>query len=364
MPGLDLEQSFLQRALMAGVLAGLLGGILSPWVLLRRMALGTEALSHALFPGLALALAVGGSLVANVSVAGVVSACAVGLCAELLARGSRIKPDVALGILYPLAYAIGLTALAAGKVRIDPAHWLLGHMFGISASELWMLWFAALIIVPLLTALRRPLLVAVFDPEVALAQGLPLTMLRLLLCACLVLAAVSAVHAIGVIPMVALFVAPGAIMRLLCDDVLALQRGAAVVAMLSSVLGVVAAGALDLSAGPCVAIVLGAAFIAALGVRSARTGRGGLARWLPVKNRYKAGAGVADSPSEPTLSITTPHASEAAHRRHIANMPALAHASGVCRGDIYRGGRGRPSSAGFATEREGSARDIFSPAGI
>ena len=162
-----LSHEFARRALLGGALAGFLCGIVGAWAVLRRMALTTDALSHAMFPGLAIAAACVGLSPLGLLLGGLLAALFVAGGAEIISRTSRVKADAATGILYTGAYAVGLAVLAATGTRAHIEHWLFGDIFGLGNSDLWQLWTVAVVVVPLLVALERPLALAVIGEDVA-----------------------------------------------------------------------------------------------------------------------------------------------------------------------------------------------------
>jgi len=91
-------QEFARRALVGAALAGFQCGYVGAWVVLRRMALTTEALSHSLFPGLAIATALIGLSPLGLLLGGALGALFVAGGAEFISRTSRLKPESALGM--------------------------------------------------------------------------------------------------------------------------------------------------------------------------------------------------------------------------------------------------------------------------
>ena len=258
-----LHHDFVRRALLGGALAGFLCGYVGGWVVLRRMALTTEALSHAMFPGLAVAAALVGLSPLGMLAGGVLAALLVAGGAEFITRSSRQKPDAALGTLYTSAYAVGLTVLAASGTRAHIEHWLFGDIFALGNQDLWQLWTVALVVVPLLVAQERPLALAVVGEDVARSMGIRVTALRFLVVACVVFAALASFHAGGVVPVVALLVAPAATMRLLTDRLGVTLWGGAALGTAGALGGVLLSYALnDVSGGACIALVLGSVFLA------------------------------------------------------------------------------------------------------
>ena len=188
----------------------------------------------------------------------------VALGAQLLARGSRIKEDTALGILYTVAFSLGIVLISFVKVRISLLHYLFGNILGVSNADLWTTYGISLVVIPLLVALQRPLLLTLFDPNVAASQGVRVNALNIVLMVCLVLTLIASLQAIGVILLLGLLIAPAATIYLLCDSYSghALGRrhpghGRLVPRACSSRYW------LNLPSGACIVLVLGLAFCVA-----------------------------------------------------------------------------------------------------
>jgi len=254
---------FVRRAFFGAGLAGLLCGFIGAWVVLRRLALTTDALSHAMFPGLAVAAACCGLSPLGLAVGGLLAGLLTAGGAQFISRSSRLKQDAALGLLYTLAYTAGLIVLAASGLRAHLDHWLFGHLFALADRDLWQLWMVTLAILPLFTALERALALTVCGEEVARSMGIRTGALLALLLAGIVLAALASFHACGVVPAVALLIAPAATMRLLTDRLAVTIWGGALLGAGGALGGTLLALVLNqVSGGACIALVLGSCFLA------------------------------------------------------------------------------------------------------
>jgi ABC-type Mn2+/Zn2+ transport system permease subunit len=254
----------MQRALVGGALIGFTNGFLGAFVVLRRLALMADSLSHSMLPGLALGVMIFGLSVPALSVGGLVAALFVALGAQLVAKGSRLKEDTALAILYTLAVSLGLVLLTFVKVRVPLNHYLFGNILGLSNGDLWLSYGVALFGIPTLVALQRPYLLLLFEPAIATSQGVRANLLNLLLIVLLVLTMVASVQAVGVILMLGLLIAPAATVYLLCDSFPAMLWGGGVLGAIGSVLGLVLSYSMsNLPSGAAIVFVLGGFFILA-----------------------------------------------------------------------------------------------------
>jgi ABC-type Mn2+/Zn2+ transport system permease subunit len=254
------QHVFMQRALTACLLIGFLNGFLGAFVVLRRMALMADSLSHSLLPGLAVGVLLFGVAPAGLFVGALTAALIVALGAQLLARGARVKEDTALGILYTVAFSSGIVLLSFVKVRVSLMHYLFGNILGVSNQDLWVAYAVALVVLPLLVAAERPLQLLLFDSAVARSQGIPTGLLNIALVVALVLTMVSSLQAVGVILLLGLLVSPAATVYLLCDSFPGMLWGGGALGAFGSVLGLWLSYWLGVPSGACIVLVLGGFF--------------------------------------------------------------------------------------------------------
>jgi len=254
---------FMQRALVGGALIGFANGFLGGFVVLRRLALMADALSHSMLPGLALGVMFAGGLTLSaLFTGGLMAALFVALGALLISRSSRLKEDTALAILYTVAVSFGLVLLTVVKARVSLNHYLFGNILGLSNADLWLAYGVALTGIPLLAAMQRPYLLLLFEPSVARSQGVRASALNLLLVVLLVITMVASVQAVGVILMLGLLIAPAATVYLLCDSFPAMLWGGGLIGALGSVAGlIVSYHASNLPSGAAIVLTLGAIFV-------------------------------------------------------------------------------------------------------
>lgn len=252
---------FMQRALLGGVLIGFTNGFLGAFVVLRRLALMADSLSHSMLPGLAVGFLFFGLSLSGLFAGGLLAALFVALGAQVIARTSRLKEDTALAILYTVAVSMGLVLLSFVKSPVSLNHYLFGDILGLADEDLWLAYGVALVAVPLLAALQRPFLLLLFEPAVARSQSIRTGVLNLLLIMMLVVTMVSSVRSLGVILMLGLLIAPAATVYLICDSFPAMLWGGGAIGAVGSVGGLVLSYHINnLPSGAAIVLVLGAIF--------------------------------------------------------------------------------------------------------
>ncbi|MEP6670516.1 MAG: metal ABC transporter permease [Chthoniobacter sp.] len=257
------HHEFMRRVIVGGALVGFTNGFLGAFVVLRRLALMADSLSHSLLPGLAVALLLFGLAPIGLFFGALVAALIVAVGAQMIARSSRLKEDTALGALYTVAFSLGVVLIGFVKVRVSLLHYLFGNILGLSNSDLWIIYGISLVVVPLLAGLQRPLLLTLFDPTVAASQGIRVNWLNFVLMVSLVLTMIASLQAIGVIMLLGLLIAPAATVYLLCDSYPAMLWGGGAIGMFGSCTGLLLSYRLNLPSGACIVLVLGIILLAA-----------------------------------------------------------------------------------------------------
>ncbi len=259
-----LSNPFYQRALAAAGFIGFANGFFSGFVVLRRNALSVSALSHTMLPGIALGIFLTGALSQwNAFLGALFAALLVGLGSVAVARGNRVEQGTALAVLYTAAFAAGIALLPKLDTRQELEHWLFGDIIAVGNTDLWIAFAIGTFTLLITNLLMRPILLTLFEPNVAAAQGVPVRMIQYLVFALLVLALVSSLQAVGCVLSVGLLVTPAATVSLLTDRTSALFWGGGLIGGVGSILAVLLSGKLGITPGPAIVIVLGLMFIAA-----------------------------------------------------------------------------------------------------
>jgi ABC-type Mn2+/Zn2+ transport system permease subunit len=248
-----------KRALLAAVLIGFTNGYVSAYVVLRKAALKTGSLSHALLPGIALALLLFGLTPFSALVAALI----VGLGSLLVAQNSRIDQDTALGVLFTTAFSGGLVLLNYVDAPGELEHWLFGNISGMSDSDLWTIFLIAAVSLLVLTLFQRPIVVMLFEPNVARSLGIPVGLMNYVLFALVIIVLISSLQAVGCILALGLLVTPAATMLLFTDSPLRLFWGGGFLGALCASSALVISYWLDWPTGSSIVLVLGAVFVLA-----------------------------------------------------------------------------------------------------
>jgi len=247
------EITLLQRAFFAALIIGFTNGYASAYVLINRSPLKLTALSHSVLPGVALAALVVGISSLSVFFGAVVIAIAIGLFSILIARRTKLSEDTSLCILYTGAFAWGLIIIAMTNMDI-----IMSFVIGLVA-------------IILLTLFRRPILLTVFEPEVAQTLGVPVRLVNYAGFALLILVLVTTLQAVGCILAIGMIVTPGATIRLFSNKPNTIFFASGILGGLGSALGLVLSYYCDFPASASIIMTLTLSFILAWLFRASLT---------------------------------------------------------------------------------------------
>lgn len=255
-----LTYDFMQRALIVAILVGAVSAVLSCFLVLKGWSLMGDAISHAVLPGIVVAYVIGLPIAIGAFVAGLFAAVSTGY----LKDNSRIKEDTAMGIVFTGMFAVGLVLFSRIETDQHLSHILFGDMLGVTWQDLIETAIIALGTLLIVLAKRRDFLLYAFDPQHARAIGLPVKLLHYGLLALLSITIVASLKAVGIILVVAMLIAPGAIGFLLAKRFEAMLAIAMDVAIGSGVLGTLISFAINGATGPCIVLIQAAVFLLAL----------------------------------------------------------------------------------------------------
>ena len=254
------QLAFLPRALFVAVLSALVCAVVGTHVVLRGSAFLTDAVSHAVFPGVAIAFLLGGSVLIGGAVAGVVTAVLI----TVLGHGRVVKNDAAIGIVFVAAFALGLLIMSRSTSYSGSLEsFLFGSISAVSTSDLPYLTLASVGVIVAVLALTRPFTMVTLDRESAQALGLPVFALEIVFNVLVTLAIVLSLNSVGNILVVALLIAPAATARLFTDSVRSMMMIAAAAGSLAALIGMWASWTWDAPVGACIVLACAGLFVAA-----------------------------------------------------------------------------------------------------
>ena len=237
----SLKDPAVRYALMGSILLGISCGLLGSFIVVRKMALFGDTLSHAVLPGVALGFMWNMSkdplaIFIGATLAGLIG----GALVTLIVQTTRLKEDTALGLVLASFFAVGICLLTriqkistGNKGGLDD--FLFGQAAAMGKNDITLMLGVTLLVIGVITFFYKELLVTSFDKFFAGSVGLPVAVIHYALMMLLAFSVVIALQAVGVVLVSAMLITPAAAAYLLTDRM-------HVMLLLASIFGV-AAGA-------------------------------------------------------------------------------------------------------------------------
>ena len=280
-----MEWSFIDTwIIVTGMLSAMSCALLGNYLVLRRMSMMGDAISHAVLPGLAIAFLISGS---RDSLPMLVGAVGVGVLTAVLIQGinklSGLDQGASMGVIFTSLFALGLILIrqAADHVDLDPGCVLYGAI-ELTPLDVYTLFgwevpraaltngLMLLVNVGFVVIFFKELRITSFDPALATTMGFNAGLMHYVLMGLVAATTIAAFESVGSILVIAMLIVPGATAHLLTDRLDAMLGISLVVAALSAVLGHVGAitvptwiGFRDTSTAGMMAVAVGVLFLAA-----------------------------------------------------------------------------------------------------
>ena len=261
--------------IVAGSLVAISCSLLGCYLVLRRMAMVSDAISHAVLPGIVIAFFIAGGvdsvwLIFGAGLVGILSTFLI----EFFHRKGRLQTDASIGVTFTWLFALGviLVTYYAGNAHIDQDCILYGEiayvpidLIEIGSSFLGpkaivVMSIVLVLILVMIFLFYKELLLTTFDPEFAAAIGISATVWHYVLMGMVSLTTVASFESVGAILVVALLIVPPATAYLITNDLKKMMILSCVIGVISSILGYWLAVLLDGSIAGAMVTVSGIIF--------------------------------------------------------------------------------------------------------
>lgn len=276
-----IEFAFMRRALV-GLLALSLGSPpIGVFLMLRRMSLMGDAMSHAILPGAAIGFLLGGLSLFAMSLGGFVAGLAVALAAGLVARSTILREDASLAAFYLLSLALGVMIVSIRGSNIDLLHVLFGTVLALDDTAVILVAAISTLSLAVLAVIYRPLVLECLDPQFLRSVSRASSPTHLLFLVLVVLNLVSGFQALGTLLAVGIMLLPAVTARFWAEDMSGLIIVAVIAAFAASFAGLLLSYLTNVPTGPAIILLSGAGYLASILVGT----KGGLI-WKLVPRRH------------------------------------------------------------------------------
>lgn len=250
---------FLQNAFASGLIIGFIAPLLGVFIVVRRLSLIADALSHVTLAGIAgslyLSQSVGALALLNPLYLGIVASVTGSLFIERLRRLYKHYEELAIPIIMSAGLGFGaiFISLAEG-FSSDLFSYLFGSVSAVSRQDLWIIIGIALIVIVFLSLFFKELFVLSFDEEYAKASGLPAKWIHVLFMIVTALVIAGSMRIVGILLVSSLMTLPVAAAMRISKSFKQAILLSVIFGELSVIVGLVSAFYLDLAPGGTIVV--------------------------------------------------------------------------------------------------------------
>ncbi|MEJ5063758.1 MULTISPECIES: metal ABC transporter permease [Erwinia] len=255
-----IEFGFMRRALVACVALSLSATPLGVFLLLRRMSLVGDALSHAVLPGAAIGYLLSGLSLVAMGIGGAIAGLTVALLSGAVSRYTPLREDASFAGFYLGSLALGVTLVSLRGSSVDLLHVLFGSLLAVDVPSIVLVSTISGVSLLIFSLIYRPLVIDAFDPTFLRAQNRWASpLVHGIFLVLVVVNLVAGFQVLGTLMSVGLMMLPAASARFWSRHLSGTLAAAMILATIASFGGLYASFYLSLPAGP--AVVLSAAIL-------------------------------------------------------------------------------------------------------
>ena len=272
---------FMQRALAGCLALSLSAPVIGVFLMLRRMSLTGDAMSHAILPGAAIGYLVAGLSVEAMTLGGLVAGGLVVLLSGAVARSTKSGEDSSLAAFYLISVALGVLLISLRGSSVDLLHVLFGSALALNDSALWLLGSISTLTLVALAILLRPLVLECLDPDYLATVSRAGSWVHMAFLLLAVLNLIAGFHALGTLMSVGIMILPGAALRYWTRRLGPMLLGSCLAAFVSALCGLLFSYHLGWPTSPTISLTLGLIYFLSLLVGP----QGGL-MWRYIRLRH------------------------------------------------------------------------------
>jgi zinc transport system permease protein len=252
------EQSFLQYALVAGLLASIGCGVMGTYVVVKRIAFIAGGIAHSVLGGMGAAVYFGFDPLAGALVAAIMAALLIGW----IRLQWQAQEDTLIGALWAIGMAVGILFISKTPgYQTDLMSYLFGNILLVPEESLWFMAALDAMLLILVGAYHRQFLAVVFDEEFARLRGIPVAFFYLLLLVLVAVTVVLLIQVVGLILVLALLTLPAAVAGHYVHSLGLMMLLATLLGSVISLFGLALSYGPDLPAGPTIILLAGAIYV-------------------------------------------------------------------------------------------------------
>ncbi|MFJ5434605.1 metal ABC transporter permease [Pectobacterium sp. CHL-2024] len=252
-----IEFGFMRRALVGCLVITLSAAPLGCFLLLRRMSLIGDALSHAVLPGVAIGYLISGMSLLAMGIGGFIAGLAVAMLSGFVTRHTELKEDASFAGFYLGSLALGVTLVSLRGSSVDLLHVLFGSILAVDRAaliDIALIGSASLLV---LAVIYRALVIESFDVTfLRISSGRYRALIHGLFLSLVVLNLVAGFQLLGTLMTVGMMMLPAASARFWTQRLPVMLGIAVLQGMLASLIGLLWSYYAELPAGPAIILTI------------------------------------------------------------------------------------------------------------
>ena len=265
-----LSNTFMLRALIAGMLVSVSCGVVGTFIVLRGLAFIGDALAHGVLPGIAVAILLGIPGIVGAAVSAVVMIGGI----SLITNKSTLYSDTAIGLLFVGMLALGVVIVSHSTTfSCDLVRILFGEILGINAQSVILQAVATLAIILTAIVCARPFLLLCFSPEQAQVSGFSSKLYHNIMLTMIAVAVIISFQTVGTMLVFGMLLAPAGAAALLAKRMHTMMIYASLIGMVSVYSGLLVSYQFNIAAGSAIVLVATLIFFAVLLIKNLQLAR-------------------------------------------------------------------------------------------
>ncbi len=259
-----VEYTFLKRALISVFVLSLGSAPIGVLLILRRMSLMGDALSHAILPGIAIGFWVAGLSLTAMTIGGLGAGTVLAILAGIVTRKTTLKEDATFAGFFILSLALGVMLVSLKGSNVNLVHVLFGNILALNRESMILIAIMTSLTLVLLSVIYRPLIIDCFDSGFLRATTQSGGIYHVLFLVLVVMNLVSAFQSLGTLLALGLMMLPAISAKLWSNRIGHLFLLSVIFALSSGYVGLILSYHFNLPTGPLIILMAGVIYIVSI----------------------------------------------------------------------------------------------------
>lgn len=259
-----VDFGFMARGVFGALFLALSASSVGVFLVLRRMSLVADAMSHAILPGVALGFLIAGMSMGAMMLGGFLTGVIVAVLAGLIARLTALKEESSFAALYLVSLGLGVVLVSIRGTNMDLVHVLFGSVLALDNANLLFIMVMSSLSVLVLSMIYRPLVLDCLDAVFLRAEGGGGTLTHVVFLFLLVMNLLAGFQVLGTLMVVGMMLLPAISAKFLGRTLVQQLIISVLLGMLSVYIGMVVSFQVNLPASACIILTAGVVYFGAL----------------------------------------------------------------------------------------------------